>query len=416
MQLGGVRNGQRGAILFGLLVPATVIMAMDRAILSLSGPVLRAQYGLTLPQLGSLFTGFFWAYAAAQIPAGLLVARIGPRLSLFGAMIVWSVMTVLTPFAPSFFGLLLFRILLGLGQAADWPSTVAAVNDHYDEGGRPAANAAILCALYAGPLLGAPMFVWLVLTVGLRSVFLLCGVLGLGFAVAWLLLYRDGGDRQARTVTTSGDTFRLLRSILQNPRSWLIATSYGSTSFLLAFYLTWLPSYLADARHMDIKAISAASMATSAALCLCVLAAGRALSRSNRGRLSSYRARAWVGTAALLAAGGVSLLMDRVVGDVPAVGLACAAIAALAFAQVVTWSCVQQEDAANTAILAALVSVCGNLAAGATPLVSSRLAASVEGWSYAFFSLAAVGVVGAGLWVAIALQSGHARAEQPRRG
>jgi MFS transporter, ACS family, glucarate transporter len=187
------------ATLLGLLAPATLIMAVDRAVLAVTGPSLQSKFDLTLTELGGLFTAFFWAYAAMQVPAGLIVQRYGARLAMLWAIVIWSVMTIATPYAASFAILLILRIFLGMGQAADWPASIVAIGQKFSARSQPTANAVLLCALYVGPVIGAPLTGYFLDVWGLESIFIVAGGVGILFAAVWALLYRDNnGSEQKR--------------------------------------------------------------------------------------------------------------------------------------------------------------------------------------------------------------------------
>ncbi|MDP9155441.1 MAG: MFS transporter, partial [Pseudomonadota bacterium] len=126
-------------VLLCCLAPATLIMGMDRALITVTAPVIQSYYKLSLTQLGIVFAVFSWAYAAMQIPSALIVQRIGPKAALLMAVLLWSAMTFATPFAGSFAALLITRALLGIGQSADWPAAIVGIDRLFPGANRPAA-------------------------------------------------------------------------------------------------------------------------------------------------------------------------------------------------------------------------------------------------------------------------------------
>src|SRR5690606_17962842 len=109
------------------LMPINALMTLDRAALVLLAPTFLAVFGLTLFETTLLISVIIWTYSALQIPAGWAVSRFGVRWTMAIGLIVWSSSMLLTPLAQGFIGLLVLRIILGMGQSPDWSASLAAV-------------------------------------------------------------------------------------------------------------------------------------------------------------------------------------------------------------------------------------------------------------------------------------------------
>jgi len=391
------------AILLFLLAPATLIMAMDRSVLTIAAPLLQTKFHLTLAQLGLLFTVFFWAYALMQLPAGVIIERVGPRGALFLAIVLWSAMTLLTPYATTFGVLILIRIFLGVGQSADWPASIVGINRLFASANRPAANSVLLCALYAGPVIGAPLVSWLLGRVGLRGVFVICGSIGFVFSAIWWRFYRDGGGpaRPEHPKRASPSTKASFRFAPRSRSIWMLAAAYACTACFVSFYLSWLPTYLMKSRGLGLSAMGFYSAVASFALCLSVLAGGRLLSRLTAYGCSLRMTRIPVGVASLAIASTGGVLAPRIASDRLALASICLSLAALGFSQVVTWSVVQDIGGADTGALTGLINLTGNLAAGAAPFVSAIIVDRTGSWTDSFLLLGAIGAAGALIWLFI---------------
>ena len=100
-----------------LLGAGVLINYFDRISLSVAGPQLQTTLGLSAPQLGLLFSAFFWTYALSQIPAGMILDRWGvTRVGRWSACL-WGVASALTAIASGFVGIFAARALLGLAEA-----------------------------------------------------------------------------------------------------------------------------------------------------------------------------------------------------------------------------------------------------------------------------------------------------------
>ena len=119
----------------GLLVMSNLINMIDRSTLSIANPLIRHDLGISIGQMGLLLSSFLWAYAFCQLPVGFFVDRIGPRLLLGTAQIVWSAAQLFCGFAGGFAEFCALRMLLGAGNrrnlrsARAWCGIVSALGN-----------------------------------------------------------------------------------------------------------------------------------------------------------------------------------------------------------------------------------------------------------------------------------------------
>jgi MFS family permease len=386
-------------ILCGLIVPATALMALDRSIVTIAAPNLQARYGLSLPELGLIFSVFSWTYALMQIPAGALVSRSGPRLSMMTAIIIWSAMTAATPFAGSFMALLLVRALLAIGQSPDWPGSMVSIDRLFPSQGRAVANGVLMCALYTGVVLGAPLASHLLLAVGLEHMFLICGSMGIAFAVVWWALFRVPAAQSLESSSTH--SLKFIAAAARSGRVWTLAAAYACTAALLNFYLSLFPTYLAKARGMGLEQMGNYTAISSAALCPAALIAGPVLAYVFGRARSARKARMPFAIGSLAIVGFVSVITPLLTSDLGILIAASLSLAAIGFAQVTTWCVVQDIGRTNTATLTGFIALAGNLAAGIIPLAAALLVTASGGWDSSFLLLAAISGFGCILWLFI---------------
>jgi sugar phosphate permease len=89
------RLGVRHLVLFVVCLMYFVAY-VDRVNISVAGPLMRRDLGLTPIELGLVFSAFAYPYAAMQIGGGWAADRFGPRLVLTGLSLVWAAATILT--------------------------------------------------------------------------------------------------------------------------------------------------------------------------------------------------------------------------------------------------------------------------------------------------------------------------------
>ena len=109
--------------LLALLVASIFLNYIDRSNLSLAAPIMQKEFGLTVVQMGSLFSAFFWTYALLQLCglAGWLADRFPVGLVLAGGLFLWSAATILTGAVSGMTGLFAARLLVGAGESVAYP-------------------------------------------------------------------------------------------------------------------------------------------------------------------------------------------------------------------------------------------------------------------------------------------------------
>ena len=118
---------QRRWWIASLLFLSTLLNYFDRQIFSLVSPVLRVQFGLNAKQYSHLLTAFLVGYTVTQLFAGVIVDRLGTKRGLMLAMLWWSVAGACVAMAHTTLQLGIFLLLMGVGEAANWPTAVKAV-------------------------------------------------------------------------------------------------------------------------------------------------------------------------------------------------------------------------------------------------------------------------------------------------
>src|ERR1700755_572044 len=184
-----VRSVQRVAL--ALLVVAGVVNYIDRATLAVANPLIRNDLGLSIADMGYLLSAFLWAYAFAQLPTGAMVDKLGPRLLLTLGLSLWSLAQLLGGLVQGFGQFFGARILLGIGEAPQFPTGARVVRDWFNQRDRGLATGVFNCASSLGTAIAVPMLTWLMLSYGWRTMFVIMGVAGLAVAALWFALYRN---------------------------------------------------------------------------------------------------------------------------------------------------------------------------------------------------------------------------------
>lgn len=118
-------------LMIALVFLATLINYIDRLTVSVLAPVITADLKLSNLEYASLGTWFLLAYTVSQGLSGRLYDRVGTRRGFTISILVWSVAAMLHAAARSLTSLSLFRFLLGLGEAGNWPGAAKVVAEWF---------------------------------------------------------------------------------------------------------------------------------------------------------------------------------------------------------------------------------------------------------------------------------------------
>jgi ACS family hexuronate transporter-like MFS transporter len=171
-----------------LMFLATMINYMDRITVNATASYLKKEFRLDEQGYGWVEFAFGLSYGVFQILAGVCADRFSLRWLYAGSLLVWSAAGVATGFAPTVAALIVSRIVLGAGEAFNWPCAVAVVRRTLPREARSTANG----IFHSGGALGAVLTPLVVLALvapggeGWRSVFWVVGGVGAVWVVLWL--------------------------------------------------------------------------------------------------------------------------------------------------------------------------------------------------------------------------------------
>ncbi len=398
-------------IVFGLVGPITFVMSLDRTAIVVAAPTIQQEYGFTLLQMSLVLTSFNWTYAALQVPAGWLAQRFGPRRALAWANIAWSVLTIATPLGFGMQSFVAIRMLLGAGQAADWPASVLALKRWFPRQERSQGNSVLLGGLYLGPIAAAPLTTLVIASFGWRTAFYLFGSLGVILGAAWWHWFRDdprqhpritpgeaayiAAGQDSESAPARGTFLRCLGSF----RFWAIGMQYFFLVLVQSFYTTWLPTYLMSERHMSLKQMGIYASLPWVALFTMVFVAGAVADRVERATGSVWRARVPAAVIGFLVSAGALILASRTADVVGMMALLCVSLGAVGLTQVSIWSATQDLGRGATGIVSGWANCWGNSAGFVGPVLTALLVDWTGGWSGALLGIALAGGAGAVLWL-----------------
>jgi len=230
---------------------ATAINYLDRQALSVAAPVLREQFHMSNVAYSRVLFSFLLAYTIMNGVSGPLIDRLGTRLGYALCMIWWSAAALLHAFSRGALSLGVFRFLLGVGEAGNWPCGVKVVAEWFPARERALASGLFNSGSAAGAILAPPVVAYVLLKLGWPSAFVFVGAAGFVWLLFWWPAYRTPATVTVETAAPPLPVRQLLRT-----RFVLAFTA--SKIFMdpvWYFYIFWFPEYLKRARNFDIAAI-----------------------------------------------------------------------------------------------------------------------------------------------------------------
>jgi len=236
-----------------LLFFAGLINYFDRTIVSVSLPAIAADLHLGPERMGVLLSAFFWSYALMQVPIGWLCDRYNVRWLYAACFALWSLTCGLTGFAASLGVLLVLRVLLGIGESVYLPGGMKIVSVLFPVQDRGLASGLVNCGTRAGLAFGAPLIAAIVVAFGWKNAFFILGFTSLLWLIPWIASFPRGANT---AVYAGADAARAKWGRLDRN---LLGMSLANIGYGYYFYLlvTWLPTYLVQARHLPLKVAGA---------------------------------------------------------------------------------------------------------------------------------------------------------------
>jgi sugar phosphate permease len=255
-------------LMLGLMCLMYFIAYIDRVNISIVGPMLKQEMGLTPVQLGLVFSAFAYPYAAMQIFGGWLADKLGPRLVLGVLSTIWAVATILCGMSWGIGSLIVFRVMLGIGEGGAFPAATRAFTYWMPASERGFAQGITHSFARLGGAVTPPIVMVIVAAYGWRESFWILGAVSLVWTVFFVWLFRNtpiehkwvkpaelkeiGIDAAEMKKAAGGKT--PWRQMFK--RMWLVTFVDFCYGWSLWVFLTWLPSYLKDARGFDMKQLA----------------------------------------------------------------------------------------------------------------------------------------------------------------
>lgn len=257
------KHGLRWWIL-ALVALGTVVNYIDRNTLGVLAPLLREQLHFSTEQYSYIVAAFQLSYSFMQPIAGFFTDWIGLRLGYFIFALLWGTASLLHAFAGSWQVMAFFRGLLGVAEAAAIPAGVKTSTVWFPPKERSIATGWFNTGSSVGAMITPPLVIWLSVVWSWRIAFVATGLLGIGVACLWGIVYRNpenarglSAEERAYIIGSGAPEAVLPKpsvgAVLGKSKFWGIAAARFLTEPAWQTFSFWIPLYMVSQRHMDIK-------------------------------------------------------------------------------------------------------------------------------------------------------------------
>jgi ACS family hexuronate transporter-like MFS transporter len=367
-----------------ILFLATVLTYLDRQTLSLCAPLIADEFKLSNEQYGQLVAAFRWAYAFTHVPAGWLADHLSVRLLYALAVGVWSLAGAAGALVQSARQLFGTRLVLGIGEASNWPCAsrvVANILPSTDRGlGSGIFNSGAAVGSLIAPLIITPIAVRL----GWRWAFFVLGAAGMFWIALWLVVTRRDtrahaasqsqrhrkADSAMRGVKVNPDLSAAKAqhqvgwagAIFAQPAFWMLLVVALTVNPCWYFLNEWIPKYMHDMRGLGYMAAGMVTVPIFIGADLGNLLSGGSIKLLTRHGWSLRRARGVTLTAAAALIVPVALITHT---QAPAIAVMLLGLAGFGVTSIVAnyTACMQDFSFTHVGLVAGLNGMVSNICA-----------------------------------------------------
>ena len=270
--------------MLGFAVSVAFITYLDRVCISAAAPSMQRELGLSVSQMGYVFSIFALAYGVFEIPMGWFGDRYGQRRLLARIVSCWSVFTILTGLVRGYASLLTTRFVFGAAEAGAFPTLSRALARWFPQSERGRTSGIMWMGARLGGSVAPPLAALLIARVGWRETFIIFGAVGLVWTALFWRWYRDSPAdhpsvnqaeldyiQSGRTTDEAAPQALPYGKLFGNRNLWALFGMYFCSAYGFFFFVTWLPTYLIQEHGLTLERsgwYSAFPLAAGAVACL----------------------------------------------------------------------------------------------------------------------------------------------------
>ncbi|RBP49722.1 MFS transporter [Arenicella xantha] len=261
-----------------LIALATIINYIDRQTLSVLWPFMGKEIypeksAIELKEIyGIISIVFLFSYAFGQALFGKIFDWIGTRLGFVLSIGVWSVATALHALAQGILTFSIFRSILGLSEAGNWPGAAKANAEWFPTKERALAQGIFNSGAAIGGIISIPLIAYLAVFFSWKAIFIIVGLMGLLWLIPWLVLVKAPPKehpwitpeereyiltgQKNQDVNAQDDYVPTTRQLLSHKQSWGVIIATAAIDPIWWLFIVWIPTYLVEVFNMDVKSLA----------------------------------------------------------------------------------------------------------------------------------------------------------------
>jgi len=256
--------------MIALVTCGLIVNYLARNSLAAAAPTLKQELQITTEQYSYIVASFQAAYMVMQPIAGYILDMLGTKIGFAIFALLWSAVCMLHGSANGWVSLAAFRGLLGVSEAAGIPSGLKAASEWFPAKERSIATGWFNIGSSVGALIAPPLVIWCIMQGNWRWAFVIIGMIGFVWLAMWMLFYKHPNDQkhlsdEERDYIVSGQEAAYKVDAAQKPSWGKILASKSFWSIAIPRFLAepawqtfnfWIPLYMAEVRHMNLKEIA----------------------------------------------------------------------------------------------------------------------------------------------------------------
>jgi ACS family hexuronate transporter-like MFS transporter len=209
------------------------------------------RFKISATTYSDIIFAFMLAYTVMNGVSGPLLDRLGSKVGYALTIAWWSAAEILHAFSGGAISLGVFRFLLGVGEAGNYPAGVKVIGEWFPPKERSLASGIFNSGAAVGAMLAPPLLAWTVLEMGWQASFAIVGALGFVWLGAWLVFYRTPPNLPGETETPPPAVWALAKTRFV----WQFTLSKVFADPVWYFYTFWFPQYLKVGHGFTMKEI-----------------------------------------------------------------------------------------------------------------------------------------------------------------
>jgi MFS family permease len=387
----------------GLALALAMIMYVQRVAISQAIVPISADLHLDKAQAGMVLGAFGLSYALFEIPMGLLGDKLGVRWVLSQLVLIWSVFTALTGAAWNLTSMWIVRFLFGAGEAGCFPNLTRMLSAWLPLSERVRAQALMWAFGRWGGALAPPVAFYVIYHFGWRWGFVALAMLGVFWVAAFLPWFRNDPAEHKSVNAAELEMLESARQLVlhDHGKPWyklllqrdiaILGLQYFAFSYTWYFYVTWLPTWLQDARHLE--------PGIAAGYAMVPLAFGGVGSIVS-GFLPMSVPRKWVAIGGFAATAVLIFIIPHAPGVVMPMILMGIASFCSDLTMPISWNTCVEIGKQYTATVASTMNMLGNFAGFVAPVVFGLILNSTNNnWTIVMYTMAVAAIVSAICWL-----------------